>query len=99
MKTVRPDPRLVLDLFKTEAADRLQIPADVGRHALGGFKRLKIEHHRQRLDDCRLALLSSAQLLLRLETLGIGSKIGIEQRLLVARLALNLPRFFEYLHQ
>ncbi|SRR5260221_10729959 len=99
MQATSPDLRLRLDLFEAEAANRLEVAADIGRRALCRFVRLEVKDHRKRLDDRRLALLGPAQLLLHAKPLGIGAEVGVEQGLLVARLALNLLGFLEKLDE
>ena len=75
METVGPDGRLLLDVFEGEAGDRLEVTADIGRTARFRLERLEIEHHRQRLDDRRLTLLGTSELLFRAQALGICAKL------------------------
>jgi hypothetical protein len=56
----------------------------------GWSRAIEVEDDRQRLDDRALALLGEPQFLLDPEPLGIGAEIGVEQGLLLPRLALDL---------
>ena len=90
MEPVGPQRRLRLDRVEREAGDRGEIAADELRNARSGAVGLDVEDDRQRRDDRRLALLGEAQLLLDPQPLGIGAQIGVEQLLLLGRLALDL---------
>ena len=95
VKTVGPDVGLLGDFVEAKSGDRFEVAADVGRPPLLGVIGFEVEDHRQRLDDRRLALLGPAQLLLGPQALGVGAQIGVEQGLLVPRLALDLLGFVE----
>ena len=90
MEPVGPQARLGLDRVEGEAGDGGEIAADELRHARRRPSRLEIEDDRQRGDDRRLALLGEAKLLLDPQPLGIGAQVGVEQFLLLRRLALDL---------
>ena len=99
MQPLGPDVRTPGNVVITEPGDGLKVAAHIARNARTRVIGLQIEHHRQRLDDCRLALLGAAKLLLRAQPLGIGAQVGVEQSLLVPRLALDLLRFLEQLDE
>ena len=90
VEALLPEIGVIDDFGEAVAGHRVQIAADELGAARIARERFEVKDDRQRLDDRRLPLFRLPQTRFRFQPLGIRTKGGVEERLLLTRLSFYL---------